>query len=64
VGRIWKSLDKYTGASLDYYKQSLMVIGSSEDRNANRNADSEDHTHEISYGNKDSFGIRLQAGTC
>jgi hypothetical protein len=49
--------------ALEWCKQSLMGDsgGSSDDQNANTNADSKDCTHEVSDGNKDSIGIGLEA---
>jgi hypothetical protein len=57
VGRIWKSLGRWTREILQCYKQSL--VGSSDgypkDQNAHRNVDREGQVHEISDGSEGSI---------
>jgi hypothetical protein len=50
MGEIWKILEKQAWKNLEYYKQNLMAL-SLADQSADRNVDSKDCAHEISYGN-------------
>jgi hypothetical protein len=55
----WNILEKWAG---ECYKQRLTgnSCGSSEDQNANKNADRKDYAHEISDGNRVLLGIVLE----
>lgn len=59
MGRVWKGLEMLAGeAALKYCKPSLMGDSgvSSEDENADRNAECRDQAPEVSDGNEDFVG--------
>jgi hypothetical protein len=58
VEGILKCLEMLVRETLECYKQSSIIdsSGSSEDQNANRDADRKDHAYEVSNGNKDYIG--------
>jgi hypothetical protein len=59
AGETWKSLVMCARESLECCKQNFMgdSDGISKDRNADRNADCEGQTHEVSDGNKNSWEL-------